>query len=78
MKEREIDAFAMPWANARVAQLLSMHRAVAVVVDDQTSESADPIGYDEVFFTRNMETLEAFFLPCYIHESGKGLHRGMH
>ena len=60
MKEREIDALAMPWANARVAHLLSMHRAVATVVDDQTLESADPIGYDEVVFTRNMETIEAF------------------
>ena len=28
----EIDALAMPWANARVAHLLSMHRAVATLV----------------------------------------------
>ena len=60
MKEREIDALAVPWANARVAHLLSVHRAVAIVVDDQTSESADPIGYDEVVFIRNMETIEVF------------------
>ena len=60
MKEREIDALAMPWANARVAHLLSVHRAMATVVDDQTLESANPNGYDEVVFTRNMETIEAF------------------
>ena len=26
MKEKQIDSLAMPWANARVAHLLSMHR----------------------------------------------------
>ena len=60
MKEREIDALAMPWAKARVAHLLSVHAAVATVVDDQTSENANPIGYNEVVFMRNMETIEGF------------------
>ena len=60
MKEREIDALAMPWANARVVHLLSVHRVAATVVKDQPLESADPIGYDEVVFTRNTETIEAF------------------
>ena len=30
MMEKEIDALAMPWANARVAHLLSVHRMTAV------------------------------------------------
>ena len=30
MKEVEIDALAMPWANARVAHLLSVHRMTAM------------------------------------------------
>ena len=60
IKEREIDALAMPWANARVEHLLSMHRAVATVVDDPTSESANPNGYNEVVFMRNTNTIEAF------------------
>ena len=60
IKERETDALAMPWANARVAHLLSVHRAMATVVDDQTLESANPSGYDEVVFMINMETIEAF------------------
>ena len=60
MKDREIVALVMPWANARVVHLLSVHRAVATVVDDQTSESANPHGYNEVVFMRNMETIEAF------------------
>ena len=32
MKEAEVDALAMPWANARVAHLLSMHRMMTVEV----------------------------------------------
>ena len=50
----------MPWANARVAHLLSMCRAMATVLEDQTSESANWNGYDEVVFTRNAEAIEAF------------------
>ena len=61
MKERETDALVMPWVNARVVHLLSMCRAVATVVDDQTSESANPNGYDEVVLTRNTEIIEAFY-----------------
>ena len=60
IKEREMGALAMPWANARVVHLLSMHRATATVLEDQTSESANLNGYDEVVFMRNVETIEAF------------------
>ena len=60
MKEMEIDALVMPWANSRVVHLLLVHRATAAVLEDQTSESANPNGYDEVVFTGNAETIEAF------------------
>ena len=60
MKEREIDALVMPWANARMAHLLSVCRAVATVVGDETTESANLNGYDEVVITRNTETIDAF------------------
>ena len=50
----------MPWANTRVAHLLSVHRAVATVVVDKTAESANPNGYDEVVLTRNTETIDTF------------------
>ena len=43
-----------------MVHLLSVHRAVATVVDDEILESANPNGYDEVVFMRNMETIEAF------------------
>ena len=38
----------MLWANARVVHLLSVCRAAATVVDDETAESANWNGYDEV------------------------------
>ena len=60
MKEKEIDVLVMPWANTKVAHLLSICQAAAAVLEDQTSESANPNGYDEVVFTRNAETIEAF------------------
>ena len=60
MKEREIDALVMPWANARVAHLLSVHRVVATVVCNKTVESANPNGYNEVVVIRNTETIDAF------------------
>ena len=75
MKEREIDALAMPWMNARVGHLLSVCRAVATVVDDETAESANPNWYNEVVSMRNMETIDAFFLSCYTCKSGKSLHK---
>ena len=43
-----------------MAHLLSVHRAVATEVDDQTLKSANPNGYDEEVFMINMETIEAF------------------
>ena len=60
MKEREMDALAMQWANTRMAHILSVHRTIATVLEDQTSESANPNGYNEVVFMRNAETIEAF------------------
>ena len=60
MKEREIDALVMPWANARVVHLLSVCRAAATVVDDKSAESANPNGYNEVVFMRNTETIDPF------------------
>ena len=60
MKEREIDALVTPWANARVAHLLSVHRATATMVSIKTVESANPNGYDKVVITKNMGTIDAF------------------
>ena len=60
MKEREIDTLATPWVNARVAHLLSVCRAAATMVGDETTEDSSPDGYNEVVVTKNTETIDAF------------------
>ena len=55
MKEREIDALAMLWANARVAHLLPVQRVAATRVDDQTMEESSPDEYDKVVITKNTD-----------------------
>ena len=58
--EAEIDALAMPWANARVAHLLLVCRMTTVEVCDGIAEGPSPDGYDQVVFTQNVETIEPF------------------
>ena len=41
MREAEMDALAMPWANARVAHLLSVHRMMPMEVGDGQEEKFD-------------------------------------
>ena len=60
MKEVEIDALAMPWAYARVAHLLSVHRMTTMEVGDSIMEEPKSDGYDQVMFTQNVETIEPF------------------
>ena len=60
MKEVEIDALAMPWANARVAYLLSVCRMTAIKVGDGIAEKSSSDDYDQVMSTQNVETIEAF------------------
>ena len=60
MKEAEVDALAMPWANARVVHLLLVHRMMTVEVGDGLKEELDPDGYDQLMYTQNAETIEPF------------------
>ena len=60
MKEREIDALVMPWANAQVAHLLLVQRATATVEDSQTMGKSSPSEYDKVVVTKNAETIDDF------------------
>ena len=60
MKEAEVDALAMPWANARVAHLLLVHRMTTMEVGDGLKEEPDPDGYDQLIYTQNVETIEPF------------------
>ena len=76
MMERERDALATPWANARVAHLLLVQRAMATVEDDQATEESGLDGYNEVVITRNMETVDAFscFTPMKAEKAYMGEH----
>ena len=60
MKEKEVNALVMPWANARVAHLLLVPRMTAVKVGDGTVEECSPDDYYQVMFMQNIETIEAF------------------
>ena len=60
MKEAEVDALAMPWANARVVHVLLVHRMTTMEVGDGLKEEPDPNGYDQLMYIQNVETIEPF------------------
>ena len=55
-----LDALVMPWANARVAHLLSVCRMTTMEVGDGIEEDPSQDGNDQVMYTQNMETIEPF------------------
>ena len=60
MKEVEVDALAMSWANARVAHLLSVHRMMTMEVGGGLKAELDPDGYGQLMNTQNAETIKPF------------------
>ena len=60
MKEAEVHALAMPWANARVVHLLSVYRMIPVEVGDGQKEEVDANGYNQLMYIQNAETIEPF------------------
>ena len=60
MREVEMDALAMPWANARVAYLLSVHRMMPMEVGDGQEEKPDMNDDDQLMYTQKVETIEPF------------------
>ena len=60
MKEAEIDALVMEWANVRVAHLLLVCRMTTMAVGDGIAEEPSSDSYDQVIFTQNVETIEPF------------------
>ena len=71
MKEAEIDALAMPWVNARVAYLLSVCRMMTIEVGGNIEKESSPDGYDQVMFTQNVETIEAFSSHMVLVKAGR-------
>ena len=61
MKEAEVDALAMPWANARLAHLLLVHRMTTVEEAEGLKKELSPDSYDQLIYTQNVETIEPFF-----------------
>ena len=66
-----MDALAMPWANARVAHLLSVHRMVPVEVGDGQKEEVGIDGYDQLMYTQNAETIEPFSSHVVLVKAGR-------
>ena len=58
MREVEMDALAMPWANARVAHLLAVHGMTPMEVGDDQEEKFNANESDPLMYTQKVETLE--------------------
>ena len=71
MKEAEVDALAMPWANARVVHLLLVHRMMTVEVGDGLKEEPDTNGYDQLMYTQNVENIEPFSSHIVLVKAGR-------
>ena len=76
MKETEIDALAMPWANVRMTHLLLVCRMTSVKVGDGIAEESSSDDYDQVMFTQDVETIEAFSFHMVLVKVGKAYIRG--
>ena len=60
MREAEMDALAMPWANARAAHLLAVRRMMPVEVGNDQEEEYDTNKDSLLMCTQKAETLEPF------------------
>ena len=60
MREMEVDALAMPWANARAAHLLAVRRMAPIEVGDTHEKGYDANQDGFVMYTQKVETLEPF------------------
>ena len=60
MKEAEMDALAMPWANARTLHLLAVWKMTAMEVGNGQEEGYDTDNDNPLMYTQKAETLEPF------------------
>ena len=60
MSEAEMDALAMPWANARAAHLQAVCRMMPMEVDDDREEKFYSNDDNSLMYTQTAETLEPF------------------
>ena len=59
-KEVDMDALAMPWANAREAHLLAVHRMMPMEVGDTQEEKFDMDDDDLLLYAQKAKLLEPF------------------
>ena len=55
-----MDALTMPWANARAAHLLLVHRMMTIGVGKGQEEKFDVNDNDSLMYTQKVETIEPF------------------
>ena len=60
MKEAEMDALVTPWANARAAHLLLVHRMMPIEVGNGQEERFNMNDDDQLMYTQKAETIEPF------------------
>ena len=60
MREAEMDALAMPWADARAAHLLAVRRMMPVEVGNDQEDGYDADKDSPLMYTQKAETLEPF------------------
>ena len=80
MREAEMDALAMPWANARAAHLLAIRRMMPVEVGNDQSGRYDADQDSPLMYTQKVETLEPFSshaIPVKMMEAYLGEHLNM-
>ena len=76
IKEKEIDALAMPWVNTQVAYLLAVQWATARLEGGKVfAGESDPNEYDEIITTKITETIDAFS-SYVIHAKKRTAHTG--
>ena len=66
-----MDTLAMPWANARVAHLLSVCRMMTIGVNNGQEEKFDVNDYDSLMYTQKVETIEPFSSHIVSVKTGK-------
>ena len=80
MREVEMDALAMLWANARVAHLLAIRRMTPVEVGNDWEEGCKTDQDSPLMYTQKVETLEPFsshVIPMKMMEAYLGEHLNM-
>ena len=60
MREAEMDALTMPWANARAVHLLPVQRMTPMEVGDNQEGKFDSNDDDSLMYTQKAETIEPF------------------